>query len=194
MASDLHDGLAPLLAGAGLAADGLRRGLPAGSQDAADAARLAERLREAATQVREIAYGLRSNPLADQGLVVMVMDHLNTLMSGRVPRFDCHADIPRLPAIVEQEVYLVLLEATNNVVRHAHANHCTVDLTVRGGMLQVVVDDDGVGLSQPYVSGMGLTSMRSRVAALGGVLDFTSASAQGTRLVARIPVTAAHTE
>jgi signal transduction histidine kinase len=194
MASDLHDGLAPLLAGAGLAADGLRRGLPADSSDAADAARLAERLRQAATQVREIAYGLRSNPLADQGLAVMVIDHLNTLMSGQVPRFDCHADIPRLPAIVEQEVYLVLLEATNNVVRHARAQHCTVDLTVHDAMLQVVVEDDGIGLSRPYVSGMGLTSMRSRVTALGGALDLTSASVQGTRMVARIPVTMIDTD
>ena len=35
--------------------------------------------------------------------------------------------------------------------------------------------DDGVGLGQPYVSGIGITSMRSRVQALGGIFDLGAA-------------------
>ena len=48
--------------------------------------------------------------------------------------------------------------------------------------------DDGVGLGQPYVSGIGITSMRSRVQALGGVFDLGAAPDGGTLLQARIPV------
>lgn len=189
LARDLHDGLAPLLAGAGLAAEGLRRGLPAGTKDEAEAALLAERLRGAATQVRQIAHGLQSNRLAEQGLAAMIMDHLTTLMSGQVPRFECRADIPRLPVPIEQEAYLILLEAVNNVVRHAHARSCLVDLTVHDATLNIVVKDDGVGLSQPYVSGIGLTSMRARVIALGGQLELTSSPGQGTQMTVQVPVT-----
>ena len=52
---DLHDGLAPLLAGAGLTAEALRRDLAPGAAGEQEAAKLSERLRHAASQVREIA-------------------------------------------------------------------------------------------------------------------------------------------
>jgi signal transduction histidine kinase len=50
------------------------------------------------------------------------------------------------------------------------------------------VADNGVGLAQPYVSGIGITSMRSRVQALGGVFALDAAANGGTLLQARIPV------
>ena len=56
------------------------------------------------------------------------------------------------------------------------------------GELVLSVADDGVGLGQPYVSGIGITSMRSRVQALGGVFDLGAAPGGGTLLQARIPV------
>ena len=92
------------------------------------------------------------------------------------------------PTAVEQGAYLVVLEALNNVVRHAHAEHCELTVTLVSGELVVKVADDGVGLSQPYVSGIGITSMRSRVQALGGVFDLGTAPDGGTLLQARIPV------
>ena len=61
-------------------------------------------------------------------------------------------------------------------------------MTLKSGELVVKVADDGVGLSQPYVSGIGITSMRSRVQALGGVFDLGTAPNGGTLLQARIPV------
>ena len=49
---DLHDGIAPLLAGAGLTAEALRKGMTSGTPDEQDAERLAARLRNAATEIR----------------------------------------------------------------------------------------------------------------------------------------------
>ena len=75
-----------------------------------------------------------------------------------------------------------------NVVRHAHAAHAHVSLHLVDDGLELVVSDDGVGIGQPYVSGLGITSMRSRVEALGGTFDMTLAESGGTRLTARIRV------
>ena len=61
-------------------------------------------------------------------------------------------------------------------------------LTLDSGELVLLVTDDGVGLSQPYVSGIGITSMRSRVQALGGVFALGAAPDGGTWVRARIPV------
>jgi signal transduction histidine kinase len=63
-----------------------------------------------------------------------------------------------------------------------------VTATRASGELLLRVVDDGVGLTQPYVSGIGITSMRSRIQALGGVFDLGSAPGGGTLLQAQIPV------
>jgi len=56
---DLHDGIAPLLAGAGLTAEALRKGMTRGTPDEQDAERLAARLRNAATEIRRLAHDLQ---------------------------------------------------------------------------------------------------------------------------------------
>jgi signal transduction histidine kinase len=186
---DLHDGIAPLLAGAGLTAEALRKGMTPGTADEQDAERLASRLRNAATEIRRLAHDLQPAPVVDRGLEAALADYVATVDAPEMPRIQFHADIAgSLPTAVEQSAYLVVLEALNNVTRHAHASHCEVAVTLEADVLVVRVADNGVGLSQPYVSGIGITSMRSRVQALGGVFDLGTAPDGGTLLQARIPV------
>jgi signal transduction histidine kinase len=186
---DLHDGIAPLLAGAGLTAEALRKGMTPGTADEQDAERLASRLRNAATEIRRLAHDLQPAPVVDRGLKAALADYIATLDAPEMPKIRLRAEVTGpLPAAVEQGAYLVVLEALNNVVRHAHAEHCDVTLTLDSGELRLVVTDDGVGLGKPYVSGIGITSMRSRVQALGGVFDLGTAPHGGTLLQARIPV------
>ena len=54
-----------------------------------------------------------------------------------MPKIRLRAEVTgSLPAAVEQGAYLVVLEALNNVVRHAHAEHCDVTLTLDSGELR----------------------------------------------------------
>ena len=186
---DLHDSIAPLLAGAGLTAEALRKGMTPGTTDDEDAERLALRLRNAATEIRRLAHTMQPTPVDDRGLEAALADYISTLEAPEIPQIRLHTEIARsLPTAVEQGGYLVVLEALNNVVGHAHAKHCEVSVTLASGELVLSVVDDGVGLGQPYVSGIGITSMRSRVQALGGVFDLGAAPDGGTLLLARMPV------
>jgi signal transduction histidine kinase len=186
---DLHDGIAPLLAGAGLTAEALRKGMTPGTTDEQDAERLASRLRNAATEIRRLAHDLQPSPVDDRGLKAALADYIAALEAPEIPQIRLHAEVAAsLPTAIEQGAYLVVLEALNNVVGHAHAKHCEVSITLAPRELVLRVADDGVGLRQPYVSGIGITSMRSRVQALGGVFDLGAASGGGTLLQARIPV------
>jgi signal transduction histidine kinase len=186
---DLHDGIAPLLAGAGLTAEALRKGMTPGTVDEQDAERLAARLRNAATEIRRLAHDLQPAPVEDRGLEAALADYIATLEGPEMPHIRLRVDVAGpLPAAIAQGAYLVVLEALNNVVRHAHAEHCDVGVALAPGELVVRVADDGVGLSQPYVSGIGITSMRSRVQALGGTFQLGTDRDGGTLLQARIPV------
>ena len=132
---------------------------------------------------------LQPAPVDNRGLEAALTEYIATLDAREAPRIQFRADLARsLPTAVEQGAYLVVLEALNNVVSHAHATHCEVSVTLPPGELVVRVVDDGVGLGQPYVSGIGITSMRSRVQALGGTFDLGAAPGGGTLLQARIPV------
>jgi signal transduction histidine kinase len=186
---DLHDSIAPLLAGAGLTAEALRKGMAPGTADEQDAERLASRLRNAATEIRRLAHDLQPAPVDNRGLEAALADYIAALEAPEMPQIRLHAEVAgSLPTAVEQGAYLVMLEALNNVVGHAHAKHCEVSMTFVSNELVLCVVDDGVGLGRPYVSGIGITSMRSRVQALGGVFELGSAPDGGTLLRARIPV------
>jgi two-component system, NarL family, sensor histidine kinase DesK len=70
----------------------------------------------------------------------------------------------------------VVREGLTNVVRHARASRCTVELTVSS----VEVRDDGVG--GPAGAGSGLDGLRARVSAGGGVLTAGPAQPGGWSL------------
>jgi signal transduction histidine kinase len=57
------------------------------------------------------------------------------------------------------------------------------------GTLELAVRDDGVGGADP-AHGSGLTGLRDRVEALGGMIEITSRAGGGTSLFARIPLDA----
>jgi signal transduction histidine kinase len=174
-----------------LTAEALRRGMPEGSPDAEEAARLAARLRGAATEVRQIAHDLQPTGTDDAGLTGLIRDHVASLTGPDLPSFTVDLDDldeQTLPATLELAVSRVALEAITNVVRHAHATHAHVSLRIVDGGMELVVADDGVGIGQPYVSGLGITSMRARVEALGGTFAVAPATGGGTRLTARVPV------
>jgi signal transduction histidine kinase len=185
---DLHDGLAPLIAGAGLAAEALRRGMVPGSQDEQDAGVLAQRLRTAAGELRRVAHDLQPGPLAQQGLAGALQDYIASLTGPEVPTFDLRVSQERLPPAVELVVYRVVLEAVANVVRHARAGRSIVVVEMMDSAVTVEVRDDGTGLHQPYISGVGMASMRSRIEALGGELTLQAGVGGGTVLRARLPL------
>ena len=67
-------------------------------------------------------------------------------------------------------------EGITNVVRHSRAASCAVRLSASS----IEIVDDGVG--GPASAGNGLTGLRERVAAAGGIVDAGPAAAEGWRL------------
>ena len=85
-------------------------------------------------------------------------------------------------------------EALKNVERHARARHVTVDLTQRGGLVQLTIQDDGIGFDpvrhpakRNGKENFGLLNMRERSAYVGAALSLKSAPGQGTTIEVRIP-------
>jgi two-component system, NarL family, sensor kinase len=188
---DLHDGLGPTLAsialGLQLARDEHRRDPTA--QDAL-LSRLTAETQRCIAEIQRLAYELRPPALDEFGLVPALREqaaHLNGAADGLVVSMQAPNELPALPAAVEVAAYRITLEALTNVARHAHARSCTVSLMVDGA-LELVVVDDGLGLSSEHRAGVGLASMRERAAELGGTCSVERLPAGGTRVRAQLPL------
>jgi signal transduction histidine kinase len=99
---------------------------------------------------------------------------------------------PRLrDRTLEREVLRVATEAVGNALQHAGAGRITISLDTRGEAVRLVVADDGAGFDLPATRRssrrLGLTSMRERAEALGGVLHVDTAPGEGTRVSLEVP-------
>jgi signal transduction histidine kinase len=80
-------------------------------------------------------------------------------------------------------------EALTNVAKHANATRASVCLHRAAEVIQLTIEDDGVGFVPRLVCrGLGLISIRERVAQLRGTMHVDSAPETGTRLSVQFPL------
>lgn len=95
---------------------------------------------------------------------------------------------------VSAVLYRLAQEALNNALRHANATTVLLRAGVAGRVARVEVVDDGIGFHPAEAErrrpGMGLFTMRERIALLDGALEIESAPGRGTRIIARVPLLA----
>jgi signal transduction histidine kinase len=185
---DLHDGLGPVLTGIAFRADAAGNFL---ATDPDRAGALLRDLRTSATHaiddVRRLVYALHPPALDELGLVGALRRHMDQYDGDR-PVVALHAaePLPPLSAAVEVAAYRIAVEAVTNAVRHADASRVEVHLSAPAEGLSLVVTDDGPGHGG-WVAGVGLTSMRERIAELGGSVS-AGPGTGGGRVAARLPL------
>ncbi len=199
---DLHDGLGPTLASQTLKLDAALELLHGEDSANAGARRI---LRDVKTQtqntvadIRRIVYELRPPALDDLGLLGALRAQLAQYNSNNRLHitFDVPDELPTLSAAVQVNAYRIVLEAVNNVVKHASAANCVVRIacdndgqrTTDGNLLVMDVIDDGAGLPTELRAGVGVTSMRERAEELGGTFKIEPNKPKGTRIIATLPI------
>jgi PAS domain S-box-containing protein len=197
MATDLGDNIAQLLCSILVRCQLLADRLPAyETAFRAETVEFAKLLRTTANEVHRISTDLRPHGLEILGLV--------SAMRGVAAEFaermgvsievKCAKMTARLPAGTELALYRILQEALRNVERHAQARHVTVTLNCLGSLVQLTIQDDGIGFDtgDQQANGMrkgrfGLLSMRERASAVGGSLNVNSGSSAGTEVRLSVP-------
>jgi len=94
-------------------------------------------------------------------------------------RFDSDGSIDRLVSPAQKAILRIVQEALTNVHRHAEATQVMVRCRAHGNHLHVVVTDNGLAKSKAEPAqvraGVGLASMRMRLAQFGGGMTISSA-------------------
>ena len=147
---------------------------------------------------RALLKKLRPGPLGRVKLADLI-DELTAGFQRRHP--DTHVVLNLGPLAksygeqIDLTVYRCIQEGITNAMRHGAASTLTVDLAERltnGGehaaRLQLIIADDGRGISASTPKGFGLSAMTERVRSLGGSCVIDSAPSKGTTIRVEIPV------
>lgn len=96
-----------------------------------------------------------------------------------------HGAQPSPPPDTGALLAMTLREAVTNVIRHARASRCDIGIEIDAESATLSVIDDGVGPGRH--EGRGLSGMRQRLFAAGGVLSILDKH-PGTAVIARAPL------
>ncbi|WP_009958931.1 PAS domain S-box protein [Verrucomicrobium spinosum] len=197
---DLHDDLCQQLAAIGcLAKVVLQRLESTRNGESANVAEIVKLISQANTRAREMSRGLVPVVLDSEGL----MAALNELVAGterifRVScRFRCDPPVHLYENKTATQLYRIAQEAVGNAIKHSHATRVEIQLTQQGGMLQLTIRDNGIGIpdhSPRKGTGMGLYTMGHRAKMLGGELHVGPDVYGGTVVQCDVPMPEPHSQ
>ncbi|MEQ9468282.1 MAG: response regulator [Ekhidna sp.] len=94
-----------------------------------------------------------------------------------------------LSPFVRAQIYRIVQEALNNIVKYSKASEVQLSLLQEGGVLSLKIDDNGKGFSKEKVlTGNGLQNIIHRVRRSNGLVDIDSKIGEGTRINVKVPV------
>lgn len=152
-----------------------------------------DRVRRLIDRTRSIAVGLHATHVGTVPFPDTLIAHVSTLQgwTGLDIRIDATSWDAEPPPAVALALFRCVQEALQNVTRHADAGQVTVTVASSSRGIRIEVTDDGIGFDPSLrgQAGLGLASMRERMALVGGTVTVRSTKFRGTtiRLTAPAP-------
>ncbi len=192
IAEELHDGIGGSLSGIKLALVSLEEDVKY-----AQLSPISERIDIVCREVRTIAHNLVPPGFQKTTFTNALHEYIEQFKKQSkidvVHQLFPEKDLNELPENVKIELYRILQEGLNNIIRHANATYIEVQLTHHGNYLNLIIEDDGVGFDISIRGkGIGLTNIKSRVELLGGKLEIDSQINRGTVINIDIEVNKEH--
>jgi signal transduction histidine kinase len=195
IAGEVHDNIVPGLTGLTYELDAAR--LDAfGAVDAALLARTADGVRHSIAELRALSVDLSRTRLPEAGLGPALAGLAAQMELSGTRVTVAATGLEDLPAEAAEVLYRCAQETLRNVAAHSRAEQVEISVTLEGGDVTMVVDDDGRGFDEAQLTAreeaghLGLRALGDLVADAGGSLTASSAPGQGTRVIVRVPLDA----
>ena len=146
------------------------------------------------SQLREIAHNLMPEQLLNEGLISALKDYVlriskNTDIQITVNAFGIEK---RLDQTVEINVYRIIQEWINNVIKYSGAEKLTLQLTGFDNEINILIEDNGKGFKKEQLTksrGWGWKNIQSRLEAINGILEIDSQEGTtGTSFILDLPI------
>ncbi|WP_177194065.1 7TM diverse intracellular signaling domain-containing protein [Dyadobacter sp. SG02] len=152
---------------------------------------LEEMVAEAIQEVRNISYNLRPLHLELLGIT----QSLNSLLEDVIETglIGVETDIENFDNLLtksnEMNVFRIVQECFNNILKHAHATAARIHIHTEDAMITIRIEDNGVGI-QPAATekgGFGMIGIRERLNILNGRIQILENKPSGTIIHIQIP-------
>ena len=156
-----------------------------------------ESIEDIIQELKNISHSLKPRTLEEMGLQIAIKNMIDkvreeTEIYGELNMSD--EDI-RFDEKIEINLYRIVQEALNNLVKYSGASNFSVQLVNSSKLIRLIITDNGIGFEVTEVlsgklnkKGMGLLNIKERVESLCGILKIDSSPGNGTMLVVEIPV------
>jgi signal transduction histidine kinase len=191
MARELHDGAIQKVYTAGLLVESTARLSNADGEIGVRLGRAVNVLNDAIADLRRNLADLHGDTNNESEPLTLILrrlaedPHYNSLV--HIALTVSLDDSKTLSPVRSDHFSAILNEALANIVRHAQARNVKIKAGDSGDKLQLVIEDDGVGLLPNVQKGYGLRNMRDRARLLNGHLEFSNSNGKGTTITLDIP-------
>lgn len=197
LGQELHDGICQHLTGVAMMADTLsdacqQRSLP---EVSVKVKALADLVRTAANDTRNVARGLHPVEMDANGLVSALYDlaaRQGALGQFRC-RLECNDAVPIQDNDVAMHLYRIAQEALVNASRHDHARNVVIKLGIQNKEIVLSIADDGEGAApggNDFSEAPGLSMMRHRASVIGARLEIHTTATGGNVVKCTLPAPA----
>ncbi|WP_254561147.1 sensor histidine kinase [Dyadobacter diqingensis] len=137
--------------------------------------------------ISSIADKMRNSSLDKLGLAG-ILEQMYGHIKTPVFHFDFIGMQKRIPAYAERVLYVIIIEALNNCIKHSEATEINIQLVREKNLLTVIIEDNGIGFDPERVKrGQGLKNMEIRVEEyLQGELLIDSQPGSGTVIIIKV--------
>jgi signal transduction histidine kinase/ligand-binding sensor domain-containing protein len=203
IAKDLHDEMGPELTGITLLSD-LAQGVDAPPDEVkSDVRKIGDMARGLSRSLSEIVWAVNPRNDSVESFVSYICHFAEEYLRPAGVR--CLMDIPdtslmyELSMDVRHNLFMVIKEALNNVVKHASATQVQIRFEMNAESFRLSLEDNGCGFKSPDGTtpkrpvGNGLDNMRNRIESLGGRFTLQSTPHAGTRIELALDFIPSHT-
>ena len=163
-------------------------------QDKSKINEIQELLDDAIDETRKISHRIMPGVLKDFGLCAALEELVSSTNNlhktyFHFNKFDLNE---RIDQNIEKVLYRICQEATNYILKHAEAEHATIQLFKSPQLITMTIEDDGIGFDPESPAfreskGIGLLSIEERISSYNGEFTLNSNRDQGTELIVEIP-------
>ncbi|MBI5964421.1 MAG: GAF domain-containing sensor histidine kinase [Chloroflexi bacterium] len=196
---DLHDGIIQSIYGVGLALEGAKLSLNDDPKSAKEQIQHSiNGLNQAIRDIRAYILDLRPRQLGNEGLLMGIKRLIAEYRAHTFSEVNFTApdsDLKDLPHTQSLTLFHICQEALANAAKHAKAKNVEVVLWTTSDRALLEIKDDGRGFDLEKMQtsiGHGLANMQTRAHAVGGDIEISSVSGEGTIILVWVPRSVDH--
>jgi signal transduction histidine kinase/ligand-binding sensor domain-containing protein len=189
IARDLHDDLGSTVTQVGLMLEDLRAAPHSPEEINQQTAVISDRVLNLARDLDAVVWSVNpGNDSLGELFAYLSQSFLECFRRTSIrPRLEVMEVVPdsAIAPDVRHHLFLLVKEAMNNVIKHSQATEVTMSLKLVENVLEIRIEDNGVGVSAEVIARskrQGVRNMQARVGHLGGKLELSGEPGKGTSI------------